>query len=470
MRAETQTLEIKAAKNGPPSRLYDTLSAFSNQDEGGVIVFGIDESAGFAPCGVYDVQDLQKCVAEQCRQMEPKVRPIFTVTEGNGKFFVSAEVPGLDLADRPCFYAGKGRLRGSYIRIGDADDLMNEYEIFSFETFRRKTQDDIRPVERAKPDSLDEAQLDEYLARLKRDRPNLAQMEKDQICELMSLTKNGVPTLASVLLFGKYPQAFFPQLCITATRIPGTKIGDVGWRNERFLDSKRIEGTLSQMLEGGMHFARQNLRMGLRVSQGVRSDLEEYPLTAVREGILNALVHRDYSVHTESMPIQLQMFEDRMEISSPGGLYGRVRIDQLGKSQPDTRNPELAVAMEVLGVTENRYSGIPAMRRALRGAGMPEPEFKDNRGTFSVTFRKEAPESEISVTPAHTPENLLEFCATPRSRQEIADWLGLKTVSHAMKKYIAPLVEEGLLVMSIPQKPKSAMQKFTAADSVARKK
>ncbi len=471
LRAETQNLEIKAAQNGPPARLYDTLSSFSNQDEGGVIVFGIDESADFAPCGVYDVQDLQKRVAEQCRQMEPQVRPVLTVTEANGKFFVSAEIPGLDLADRPCFYAGKGRLRGSYIRIGDADELMNEYEIYSFENFRRKTQDDVRPVERAKMDSLDESLLDEYVARLKRDRPNLALMEKDQICELMSLTKNGVPTLASVLLFGKYPQAFYPQLCIIATRIPGTKIGDVGFGGERFSDSKRIDGTLSQMLEGGMSFTRQNTRTALRVSQsGVRSDHAEYPMKAVREAILNALVHRDYSIHTESMPIQLQLFEDRMEVHSPGGLYGRIKIDQLGKIQPDTRNPELAVAMELLGVTENRYSGIPAMRQSLREAGMPEPTFKDDRGTFSVTFNKHAPENENFIMPAPSPERLLEFCAVPRTRQEIADWLGLKTVSHATKKYIMPLVAEGLLVMSNPRKPKSAIQKFTAVDSVARKK
>ena len=94
---------------------------------------------------------------------------------------------------------------------------------------------------------------------------------------------------------------------------------------------------------------------------------------AGQHSALNALIHRDYSIHTEGMPIQLLLFEDRFEVRSPGGLYGRLRIDQLGKVQPDTRNPVLAVAMETLGETENRYSGIPTMRAGIGAGRMPEP-------------------------------------------------------------------------------------------------
>ena len=72
-KAEGQTLEVKAARMGAPTRLYDTLSAFSNQDEGGIILFGLDEDNGFAPCGVYDAADLQRHVTEQCKEMEPPV-------------------------------------------------------------------------------------------------------------------------------------------------------------------------------------------------------------------------------------------------------------------------------------------------------------------------------------------------------------------------------------------------------------
>ena len=144
------------------------------------------------------------------------------------------------------------------------------------------------------------------------------------------------------------------------------------------------------MLAEAITFIHKNTRTKIIIDPetGRRSDRSDYPEAAVREAVLNALVHRDYSIHTEGMPIQLLVFEDRLEIRSPGGLYGRLRVDQLGKVQPDTRNPVLAVAMEALGETENRYSGIPTMRRELKQAGMQPPEFRNERGTFVVCFRK----------------------------------------------------------------------------------
>ena len=473
LKAETQTLELKAAALGCPTRLYDTLSSFSNQDEGGTILFGMDEQQGFLPVGVYDAQDLVKHVTEQCGQMTPVVRPVFTTLLKDGKSFVSVEIPGIDAVDRPCFYAGKGRLKGSYVRVGDADQPMTEYEIYSYEAFRRKYQNDIRPVEQSSWGILDKNSLERYLSKLKAGRPNLSRLNTEEICELVGLTREGVPTLASVLLFSLFPQGYFPQLCVTAVSVPGTEVGALGPEGERFLDNRRIEGTLTQMLEEALSFVRKNMRVKTIIDPetGKRADREDYPLTAVREAILNALIHRDYSHHTEGMPIQLLLFEDRFEVRSPGGLYGRLRIDQLGKVQPDTRNPVLAVAMETLGETENRYSGIPTMRRELAQAGMPEPEFRDNRGTFVVCFRKA---SELpSVEPAHgvgtAEENLLRFCAAPRTRQEIADFLGIKSVPYAIKAHVMPLMERGLIMLSVPERPRSPKQRYTAVPPNQRK-
>ncbi|MBD5160785.1 MAG: AAA family ATPase [Oscillibacter sp.] len=469
LKAETQTLELKAAAQGCPTRLYDTLSSFSNQDEGGTILFGVDEQNAFSPVGVYDAQDLMKRVTEQCGQMTPVVRPVFTTLLKDGKAFVSAEIPGIDIADRPCFYAGKGRLKGSYIRVGDADQPMTEYEIYSYEAFRRKYQDDIRPIEQATLRTLQTDLLEQYLIKLKAGRPHLSQLKTDEICELMGITRDGVPTMAAVQLFGLFPQAYFPQMCVTAVSVPGPEVGVLGPEGERFLDNRRIEGTLSQMLEDALSFVRKNIRIKTIIDPetGKRADREDYPLTAVREAILNALIHRDYSIHTEGMPIQILLFEDRFEVRSPGGLYGRLRIDQLGKVQPDTRNPVLAVAMEVLGETENRYTGIPTMRRELERAGMAEPEFRNEHGTFVVCFRKAA---EIPKTDPHTPYSsdtqeakLLQFCTVPRTRQEIAAFLGIKSVPYAIKSHIIPLVEQGLIVLSLPDRPRSPRQRYTTA-------
>lgn len=470
LKAETQTLELKAAAQGCPTRLYDTLSSFSNQDEGGTILFGVDEQQSFLPVGVYDAQDLMKHITEQCSQMTPIIRPVFTTLLKDGKAFVAAEIPGIDVADRPCFYAGKGRLKGSYVRVGDADQPMTEYEIYSYEAFRRKYQDDIRPVERASWDTLDKDSLERYLDRLKAGRPNLSKLKTEEICELMGLARKGIPTLTAVLLFSLFPQGYFPQMCITAVSVPGTEVGQLGPEGERFLDNRRIEGTLTQMLEDALAFVRKNIRIKTIIDPetGKRADRQDYPLTAVREAVLNALIHRDYSLHTEGMPIQLLLFEDRFEVRSPGGLYGRLRIDQLGKVQPDTRNPVLAVAMEVLGETENRYSGIPTIRRELEQAGMAEPEFRDERGTFVVCFRKalQASQSQYMESMAEqagkpTEEKLLEFCMVPRTRQEIAEFLGIKSIPYAIKNHVTPLVEQGLITLSVPEKPRSPKQRYT---------
>ena len=461
-KCETQFLELKSAAIDCPKKLFDSLSSFSNQDDGGVIVFGIDEDDGFKECGVYDPQDLQKKINEQCLQMEPKVRPLMTILEKDEKYFVAAEIPGVDIAERPCYYRGKGRLKGSYTRVGDSDEPMTEYEIYSYEAFRKKYQDDIRIVSRATLRSLDQKKLSDYVAKLKAGKPHLAEIDDETIFELMSIKRNNEITLASVMLFSPYPQAYFPQLGIIAVVVPGTELGTEGLSGERFLDNQRIEGTIPEMLDAAITFIRRNMRTKTIINPktGKREDRTDYPITAIREAILNALVHRDYSIHTEGMPIQIIMFDDRLEIRNPGGIYGRIKVDQLGKVQPDTRNPVLATALEVLGVTENRYSGIPTIKKEMKKFDLPEPVFEDFRGQFSVLFYNDgngvAKKNDID----EAVNDLIDFCRIPRTRREIAEHLGLSSLSYAIQTHVMPLVEAGLIKLSIPDKPRSHKQTY----------
>lgn len=462
LKCELPTLELKSAEQGCPKHLYDTLSSFSNQDDGGIIIFGVDEERNFKEVGVYDPQDIQKKINEQCLQMEPAVRPLLTVAEKEGKFFVSAEIPGADISERPVFYKGRGRLKGSYVRVGDSDEPMTEYEVYSYEAYRKKYQDDVRGIERASFASLNQGALAQYLELLKMGKPRLAAIPDDEIIELMSIKRDNLVTLSSVMLFSPYPQMFFPQLCIIATVIPGKELGAAGEQGERFSDNQRIEGTIPEMLESAIQFVIRNMktRTVIDPETGKRKDCTEYPVIAVREAVLNALVHRDYSIHTEGMPIQLIMFDDRLEIKNPGGLYGRIRIDQLGKVQPDTRNPVIASSLEVLKITENRYSGIPTIRRAMRECNLPEPVFSDERGNFTVKLYKQAAGTEAVKSDDSRMIELLSFCKTPRTRVEICDFLKLNSVSYAMNKYVMPLVNLGQLKMTNPEKPRSSKQLF----------
>lgn len=458
-KAESQTIEIKSAEHGCPTRLFDTLSSFSNQDNGGIIIFGIDEKDNFAIKGVYDAQDLQKKVTEQCKQMEPTVRALFTMCEIGEKILVSAEIPGVDVSDRPVFYKGVGRIKGSYIRVGESDEPMSEYEIYSYEAFRKRIRDDIRIVEGAKIQLFDEKRMAEYLSRVKSERKNLADnVSDDEILELMGVTSDGIPTLAGLMTFSKYPQTYFPQLCITAVALPGTEMGETGTDGERFIDNKRITGAIPDMLEEAVEFVRTNSRTKTIIDDnGKRVDKNEYPIKAVREAILNALVHRDYSIYTENTPIRIEMYRDRMEVTNSGGLYGKISIDALGKVHPETRNAALANMLELLNITENRYSGIPTMRREFLNAGLPAPNFSVIHGEFKVVMRNGYLNNSGSME-----DSILDFCEIPRSRAELIEFTG-KSRNYVLKQLIAPLVERGKLKLTMPDKPKSSNQKYVKA-------
>lgn len=457
--SESQNIEVKAATKGCPTRLFDTLSSFSNQDEGGVIVFGLDENEDFAIKGVYNPQDLQKKVTEQCKQMEPTVRALFSICEIEGKIIVSAEIPGVDISERPVFYKGVGRIKGSYVRVGESDEPMSEYEIYSYEAFRKRIRDDIRTINNSKMQLLDEKRMKNYLDAVKNERKNLAEnVSSEEIMELMGITADGTPTLAGLMTFSKYPQTYFPQLCITAVALPGTEMGAAGDDGERFIDNKRITGAIPDMLEEAVEFVRKNSRTKTIIDEtGHRNDKAEYPIKAVREAILNALVHRDYSIHTENVPIRIEMYRDRMEITNSGGLYGKISIDALGKVHPETRNAVLANILELLKVTENRYSGIPTMRTECLNSGLPAPIFSVVHGEFKVVMRNGYNKEAQSIS-----DSIVEFCLTPRTRAELIAFTG-KSRTYTMTQMVQPLIDSGKLKLTLPEKPKSSKQKFVKA-------
>lgn len=270
---------------------------------------------------------------------------MFSLAEIDGKSICAAEIPSLDISERPCYYRGAGRTKGAFIRVGDADLPMTDYELYSFESFRKHLHDDERVIERASLDMLDQDKLQDYVRQKSIERPGFSQLTLAQAQEMLNLTRNNIPTLASIMNFCIYPQGYFPQLAITAVVVPGTEIGDIDSDAARFIDNKRIEGTIPVMVEDALSFCKRNMKIRTIIDPdtGARRDKTEYPVDAIREAILNALIHRDYSIHTEGTPVQIDFFSDRLEIHSPGSLYGRMSVEQLGIAKPDLRNPALAV-------------------------------------------------------------------------------------------------------------------------------
>ena len=461
---ETQTIEVKSAHGGCPTRLFDSLSSLSNQDGGGIILFGLDEKRNFEVVGVYDPQDLQRKVTEQCKQMQPILRPLFTVCDIEDKVVVSAELPGVDIADRPVYYKGTGRSKGSFIRVGEADEPMSDYEIYSYYAYHRRLRDDLRIASMSEISQFDQSLVDKYLAALRENKPNISKLESMETLELMGIVRDGKPTLAGLMCFSKYPQAIFPQLCITAIVVPGTQIGQTGIDGERFSDNKRIEGTIGQMLDEAMYFVKRNMREKTIIDEdGKRNDKPEYPLKAIRETVLNALTHRDYSVHTEGTPVRIIIYSDRIEIINGGGLYGKLTIDSLGKIHADARNQTLINILEIMKIAENRYSGIPTIRLEMQQSNLPEPIFENTRGSFIVTLKNKS-ETLYERRAAYNGDmksGLIAFCKTPKMREEIAEFTG-QTQYYTMKTLVAPLLEQGLIKLTIPDKPKSKKQKYVS--------
>ena len=180
------------------------------------------------------------------------------------------------------------------------------------------------------------------------------------------------PTLAGLLAAGTYPQQFFPRLLINCTAYPGMSKEEmtIGERSYRYLDTMSAVGSVPEMMREALEFVGRNMKTGAVIVEGMRYDAPECPLVAVREAVANALMHRDYSPEGRGSPVELNIYADRIEVVSPGGLYGAASVDGLLAADPPlpaTRNVVLAHVLETTPfadgfVVENRSSGpqLPA--------------------------------------------------------------------------------------------------------------
>jgi ATP-dependent DNA helicase RecG len=388
---ELDVVEAKAAHTGTPADLFKPLSAFANRPGGGVLLFGLDEDAGFKVVGVGNPRKLQEDLSGLAAQMEPPLRPSFSVEEIEGGTIVAVEVPEVAYDQKPCYHRPHRLQEGSFIRVGNSTRRMSDYEIFSFISSRTQPMFDEGPTLRATLQDLDRAKLEEYLARRKEARPNAPywNLPFEQILKQLQIVAEveGAlhPTLAGLLMFGVYPQIFELQLFIAYLQYYGTTTTEEAPTGERFLDNRKFEGTIKEIIDGAVAYVMASMRKGSLIRGVTRQDIYEYPEVALRESIVNAVAHRDYSQFVRGSHIQVRMFADRLEVENPGGLYGRVTIDKLQEGQ-STRNRLLMHLMEDVHLVENRGSGIDAMLDAMRKANLQPPRFEDKRTSFLVVL------------------------------------------------------------------------------------
>ena len=497
--AESDTLEFKKSKNNLP-KIYDTISSFSNT-RGGLIVLGIDEKDNFKITGVENINEIQNKISEICTQkMYPPIRPIITQIDYENKKLLVVEILELKQIEKPCYYIPNGIEKGSYIRVGDNDQKMTKYEIYALQSYKSGVNEDLKSVKRAEVQDFDEEKLNKYLNVIKKEKPKFSKKDKNGILKISNIIKEEkdgkiYPTLAGIMIFGVYPQQFYPQLFIACSVVPGVEIGELGSQNQRFDDNARIEGNIEEMLNDTLSFLKKNMKTKIIIDEnGKRKNIPEYPLIALREAIVNALVHRDYSIYTEKSYIKVFKYEDRIEIENPGGLYGINRIEQLGTdTMLEVRNPFIVQILEnEKNILENRHSGIPTMKSEMTKMNLKEPVFISKKGTFKVIFYNEKQKSEQveknsiqvieknsinirknnvleqseqveknsaqvkKISVENTSKNntlkqnkkiqkysaqVLEYCSEPKTRKEITAYLGLKSINYVAKKIINPLIE-----------------------------
>ena len=390
---ELDDLEVKTARGGTPGRLFEDISAFANS-AGGVLLFGLDERRGFEVVGVSDAQQLQADLASNAAQLSPQPGLHVSRLLVDGVEVVIAEVDELPPSQRPAHLKSKDETN-AWTRIGNSTQRMSPYQVFGYMSARSQPTFDEETIAAATIGDLDAERIAAFVEQLRRERPRARALRASQEETLAALgivrEVDGVahPTLGGLLAFGTHPQQFEPQLVVTFLQYAGSDEQEKGPRGERFLDNQKFEGPIIEMVDEAEAHIMGRIATAARIDGLLRTDIPEYPRAAIREALLNAVAHRDYSGFVRGSQVQVKLFADRLEVHSPGGLFGDVTIETLEERQ-STRNRRLMQLLEYQRLVENRGSGINSMIAELREAHMEPPRFRDDRSSFTVTFSNHA--------------------------------------------------------------------------------
>lgn len=398
--AEATGVEAKRADGGLPKSARETLSAFSNTPGGGTLVLGLDEAADFAATGLSHPAKLAADLASTCRdELQPPLQPVIEVLDFEGQPIVAVDIHELPKAQKPCYIKALGMARGSYIRVGESDRRLTSEEVQQLVADRGQPRFDHEVVLEASLDDLEPHAVESYVTRAREKNPRVFGEESRDVTlrmtKVIAKGSDGIehPTLAGLLALGRYPQQYFPQLNITFVHYP-TSTGESTRDGTRFLDNVSIDGPIPAMAAEALTVIRRNMTRRALITGEGRRDMWEYPPEALREAVVNALVHRDLSPGSRGIQVQIEMYPDRLRAMNPGGLFDAVDIELLGEEgRSSARNgllmkllEEVHVPDEDRTVCENRGSGIRAMIAALRHAGMSPPRFKDTTTAFEVVL------------------------------------------------------------------------------------
>jgi ATP-dependent DNA helicase RecG len=361
---ETENMEFKEKWTDDSLK---TICAFANTS-GGELIIGISDKGEIV--GVKDTEKLIRDLPDKIRD-KLKITPSISVEEKEGKEILHIKIFPSSI---PVSYEGK-----FYVRSGSTTQELKDTELAYFLLEKMgKTWDSLSS-------GFDISEIDfstiEMFKNLAKNRiPSIKEFDSVEkiFLNLKLFDENEKITNAGILLFGKEPQKKFISATVRVGRFKNsTHIGD----------TVVIEGNLFKQVDEVMNAIRKHLNVRFEIKGVVRQDVWDYPLEALREAVINALIHRDYLSPAE---IQIKIYDDRIWIWNPGKLPPQIKLEELKKEHSSyPRNPLIANAFYLAGFIERWGSGTERMVQLCMEQGLPEPEYKEEFGGFSVYFYKD---------------------------------------------------------------------------------
>lgn len=353
--------------------LAETLIAMANAD-GGTILVGLDPSGRVSDSPPEDVEALLGRAQALCR---PPISAGWRTLDLPGGQAVAITVSRSAQPHRTT----DGRV---LVRSGARNRLLSPAEAQQMEAARGALSFEERPVPGATLDDLDPDVIAEFAAKRAERAPRGEHLEGEELLiEAGALGLDRVPTVAGVLLFGRRPQRFVEQSGLVFVRFSGLDprgpggLPGYGRREE-------ITGPLARVIERAWRVVWEEMRHEAIIPGLTREERPEYPPFAVREALVNAVCHRDYSIR--GLRVEIRMFDDRLEVTSPGGLPGHITLDNIVEEHY-SRNPRIVRGLYHWGYIEELGLGVDRMIEEMVRSGHPAPEFVSKPHSFSVVLR-----------------------------------------------------------------------------------
>lgn len=424
-RPEGKTLEFKRNASSPAG-LLRTIVAFANTS-GGTLLIGVEDGGGHVR-GIEDPIALEERITNLISDsISPRILPEIEILSYRSTHVVSIQVFPSPM--RPHYLTRAGIDDGTYVRVGSSNRRADGPLIQEMQRFTRGESFDERPMHDLDPEAIDFRVASESFAPVRK-------LERKDLETLKLVARHQgrrVPTVAGVLLFAPDRLKHFPDAWIQVGRFEGTS-------RTRILDHAELRTHFLAAIEGAIRFVEKHSTHGADIGRLRRIERWSLPPAAVREAVINAVVHADYA--QQGSPIRVALFDDRLEVESPGLLPFGLTVADLPLGVSKLRNRVMGRVFHELGLVEHWGSGVQRMIEVCREAGLPEPAFEEIGFRFRVTFHVGPTGAPVLDA---TDEAILELLVPSEGRatREIAEGIGL--TSRATRTRLAALVGRGLV-------------------------